>query len=378
MNASNIQCPKCQHEFEISQALQQRLEARIKADYEQRAEQAVAEARKQAAAEAFARWKKEHQGTLDRLQAEAREAQLENKQLRDKELAFLKKERQLKQQQEELELEIERQLQRRLEQTRVEVQKAAEERYALRLREKDKMLEDQKKLVAEMQRKAEQGSMQMQGEVMELALEDWLISEFPFDQVEEVKKGARGADVRQTVRDRQGQACGRMLYETKRTKRFSEGWITKLKDDLREQGADLAVLVTEAMPADMPHFGERQGVWICSFQELPHLIPVLRTLLVRVAAAYTSQENKGEKMHLLYDYLTGPEFRQQVEAIVEGFTTMKGDLDKEKRAMQRAWKQREKQIERVLQSTVEMYGAIQGIGGQAIAPIRQLELPGGE
>ena len=258
------------------------------------------------------------------------------------------------------------------------IRQAEEERNELRFKELQKQLEDQKKLTEEMKRKQEQGSMQLQGEVQELAIEEWLISHFPLDTIEEIKKGARGGDCIQVVNTRTQQNCGKIYYESKRTKDFQSGWIEKFKTDIREKGADIGVLVTDAMPADMQRMGLRDGIWICTFEEFKGLCSVLRESIVQLSNALSSQENRGDKMHLLYDYLTSTTFRMQVEAIVEGFSQMKVALDSEKRAMQRIWKEREKQIEKVITNTIDMYGSIKGIAGSAIQPVKALELPEGE
>jgi hypothetical protein len=226
------------------------------------------------------------------------------------------------------------------------------------------MLEDQKKLTEEMQRKANQGSMQMQGEILELVLEEELKAEFPFDIIEEVPKGVKGADLIQTVVNGRQQSCGKIIYEGKRTKAFSESWIEKLKEDQRVSGASLAVIVTETMPKEMSRFGRKDGVWIC--------------ILIREYEARASMEDKGDKMSMLYSYLTGNEFRQRVEAIVEGFSAMKEDIEKEKRAMMKLWKEREKQIEKVITNTIDMYGSVKGIAGNSIGDVKSLELPGGD
>ena len=225
-----------------------------------------------------------------------------------------------------------------------------------------------------MKRKQEQGSMQLQGEVQELAIEEWLTAQFPLDTIEEIKKGARGGDCIQVVNTRTRQNCGKIYYESKRTKDFHAGWIEKFKTDMREKGADVGVLVTEAMPSDMQRMGIKDGVWICNFNEFKGLCAVLRESIIQLSNAIGVQENKGDKMHLLYDYLTGNTFRMQVEAIVEGFTAMKIALDSEKRAMQRIWKEREKQIEKVITNTIDMYGSIKGIAGNAIQSVKALEL----
>jgi hypothetical protein len=257
------------------------------------------------------------------------------------------------------------------------IRKAEEEKNELRFKEYQKQIDDQKALVQEMKRKQEQGSMQMQGEVQELAIEEWLESKFPLDTIDEIKKGARGGDCIQIVNTRTTQNCGKIYYESKRTKDFQAGWIEKFKADMREKGADIGVLVTEAMPSDMDRMGLRDGVWVCTYEEFKGLSSVLRETIVKLQLATASQEGKGDKMHMLYDFLTSNTFRMQVEAIVEGFTQMKNDLESEKRSMQRIWKQRDKQIEKVISNTIDMYGSIKGIAGSAIQSVRALELGDG-
>jgi hypothetical protein len=251
--------------------------------------------------------------------------------------------------------------------------KKAEEQSMYKTKELEKQLEDQKKLIQEMQRKAEQGSMQLQGEVMELALEELLKNTFPHDLIGEVAKGIRGADVTQTVRNNQQQACGVIIYESKRTKSFSEAWIEKLKNDLRAQQADIAILVTEVLPKGYDHFGLKDGIWVCTFQEVKGLAMMMRESLIKIHEIRAAQTNRGEKMQMLYDYLTQKEFRSQLEAIVEGFTSMQKSLEQEKRATLKMWKEREKQIEKVMINTTEMYGSIRGIAGKSIADIKALE-----
>jgi len=224
------------------------------------------------------------------------------------------------------------------------------------------------------QRKAEQGSMQLQGEVQELAIEDWLRSEFPLDRIEEIKKGQQGADCLQHINTRQQQDCGSIYYESKRTKAFSPAWIEKFKADIQSKKATIGVLVTQTMPKDMPQLGQVNGIWVCTFEEFKNLSKVLRQSVIRLSNALVTQENKGDKMEMIYDFFTGNEFRMQVESIVEAFTQMQTDLNTEKRAIQRTWKQREKQIDKVIQNTVEMYGSVKGIAGSAVQAIPMLEL----
>jgi hypothetical protein len=190
-----------------------------------------------------------------------------------------------------------------------------------------------------------------------------LKSSFPFDLVTEVGKGVRGADCIQTVRNQFGQECGKIIYESKRTKGFTREWIEKLKADMRSQGADLAILVTQTMPDDMDQFGEKNGIWICTFTEVKPLAQVLRESLIKVFNAVRSQENKGDKMHMLYDYLTSNEFSEQWKAIREGFMSMKLSIQKERDAMEKLWKAREKQLEKVLLNAAHIRGSIEGIAG---------------
>ncbi len=301
---------------------------------------------------------------------------------RQRELEFLKKEQELQHKEAELELSVQRLLrEERVKLSKeirdLEEQKVAsrETEYQLRMKELEKQLDDQKKLAEEMKRKAEQGSMQLQGEVQELALEELLRSNFPFDEITEVGKGVRGADCIQTVRNNYGQECGKIIFESKRTRDFAQDWIEKLKADMRSQGASVAVIVTAAMPKDMPCFGERNGVWICSFSEVKALVYVLRDGIIRIFNAARTQENRGDKMHLLYDYLTSTEFSEQWKAIREGFLAMKQSIQKERDTMERLWKAREKQLEKVLLNAAHVRGSIEGIAGKDAIDVQLLEDP---
>lgn len=273
-----------------------------------------------------------------------------------------------------VEADAQKKLNELLTEEKEKIKKSEEDKNELKFKELTKQLEDQRKLTEEMKRKQEQGSMQLQGEVMELAIEEWLVSQFPLDTIEEIKKGARGGDCLQTVNTRALQNCGTIYYESKRGKDFQPSWIEKFKADMRIKGANIGVLVTQVMPNGMDRMGLKDGIWICSFDEFKGLCSVLRESIIQVSNTLASQENKGDKMQMLYDYLTGNTFRLQVEAIVEGFSQMKTDLESEKRAMQRIWKQREKQIEKVTINTIDMHASIKGIAGNAIQSVEALEL----
>ena len=289
---------------------------------------------------------------------------------RQKELEFLQKEQALKTKEAELELSVQRKLQEERgklseELRKLEEQKTAarETEYQMRLRELEKQLDDQKKLAEEMRRKAEQGSMQLQGEVQELILEEMLKSAFPFDLVCEVGKGVRGADCILIVRNNLGQECGKIIFESKRTKHFDKNWIEKLKHDMRSTAADIGIIVTQALPEQVGTFGQLDGIWICSFSDVSALVHVLRDGIIKIFLAAKTQENKGDKMHMLYAYLTSNEFSEQWKAIREGFQAMKQSIQKERDAMEKLWKVREKQLEKVLLNAAHIKGSIEGIAG---------------
>jgi hypothetical protein len=403
---TNIKCPNCGHEFPLEEALNDELKEAIEKEKQELREKMV-EYRRQKEEElkkkdeAFEQFKRQQElGFRQQLELELKkqnqqmeasirqnlQADFENqltllkdnnrdieeklKNARLKELDFLRKEQELKTKEAELEISLQRQLQEERgklsdELRKIEEQKTAarESEFQMRLKELEKQLEDQKKLAEEMKRKAEQGSMQLQGEVQELALEEMLKSTFPFDLISEVGKGVRGADTIQTVRNQFGQECGKIIYESKRTKGFTRDWIEKLKADMRSQGADIAILVTQTMPDEMDQFGEKNGIWICSFAEVRPLAQVLRETLIKVFNAVRNQENKGDKMHMLYDYLTSNEFSEQWKAIREGFMSMKLSIQKERDAMEKLWKSREKQLEKVLLNAAHIRGSIEGIAG---------------
>ena len=317
---------------------------------------------------------------LKLLQQSNKDNELKLQDARAKQLEYLKKEQELKNKEQEMDIQIQKTLLAEREKIAEEMRKLEEQKttaremeYQLKMKEMEKQLEDQKKLVDQMKRKAEQGSMQMQGEVQELLLEDLLRNSFPFDQVTEVGKGAKGADCIQTVRNQFGQECGKIIYESKRTQHFSGEWIEKLKADMRATGADIAVIVTQTMPKDMEQFGEKDGVWICSFAEVNALAHILRDSIIKIYQAAKSQENRGDKMHLLYNYLTGNEFAGQWKAIREGFLSMKLSIQKERDAMEKIWKSREKHLEKVLLNAAHIRGSIEGIAGQDSIDLNLLE-----
>lgn len=321
---------------------------------------------------------KESEQVLASLKEELEKKQEENRVFKQKEIEFLTKQQELESQQKELEITLKKKMLEERSKIEEEAVKKERQSHELEKLEWQKQLDDSRKLAEEMKRKAEQGSMQLQGEVQELAIEEYLSQQFPFDTIEEIKKGQRGGDCIQTVNTRSFSNCGTIYYESKRTKNFSNDWIEKFKKDMQTRSSTIGVLVTETMPNDMERMGMRNGVWICNFQEFKGLSKVLRESLILLKKNVIVQENKGDKMSLLYDYLTGDEFRMQIESIVDAFTTMKSQLETEKRSILAQWKKREKQIDRVIESTVGMYGSVKGIAGSAVQTIGSLELPSGD
>lgn len=268
----------------------------------------------------------------------------------------------------------EAELSKRLSEEKERLGKALAEQNELKFKQKDEQLEALKKQLNEAQRRIEQGSEQLQGETQELAIEAWLREKFVFDVIDEVKKGANGADVMQIVNTREAQNCGKIYYESKRTKNFSNEWIEKFKADMRASGADVGVLVSEARPKELERMGLVDGVWVCNYEEFKALCFVLRQGVVELNFARSSAQNRSNKMEMLYSYLVSNEFKMRIEAIVEGFSAMSEELEREKNAMKRIWKSREKQIEKVRDNAIEMFGSIKGIAGNAIGEIRTLEL----
>ncbi len=255
------------------------------------------------------------------------------------------------------------------------IKKSEQDKNELIVKELVKQLDDQKKLTEEMIRKQEQGSVQLQGEIQELVIEEWLKNNFPLDTIIEIKKGARGADCRHIINTRVKENCGSIYYESKRTKDFGKGWIEKFKNDIREQNATIGIFVTDVLPNGMDRMGLREGIWICSYEEFKGLCFVIREHIIALDNAISSQENKGDKMVMLYDYLTSNEFRLQVEGIMEGYTQMQIDLETEKKSITGHWKKREKQLQKVLNNTNFMYQSLRGIAGNVIQTIKVLELP---
>jgi len=310
----------------------------------------------------------ELQGVLqqrDEKLAEAQKAQAD----------ILKQKRALDDAKRELELTVETRVLNSVEEVRKKAKLEAEGALNLKISEREEKIASMTRQIEDLKKRAEQGSQQLQGEVLELELEETLRKKFPFDSIEPVPKGEFGGDIIQRVTSPTGQASGIILWELKRTKNWSEGWLAKLRNDQRSVKAEFSILVSTALPKEVDNFDQIEGVWVSAPQYFLPLAMALRQSLIDVAQSKQSREGQQTKMELVYDYLMGPNFRHRVEAIVEKISDMQGDLDREKKAMMRSWAKRDTQIQNVIEATVGMYGDLQGIAGRALQEIEGLELP---
>ena len=403
-----VKCPHCGNKFSPEEAIQHDLRAKFEREFEQKLLANTKSLASKIQQEEEAKYKVQ----LQRLEEDRKIKSLRLKELEDQSITLQEREQKLMDREERIEHEMKKRLLERekiikehadknaLEKALLEVRereaKLARDREALELilkkrvneetdkaREEERMknaelqkkLDDQARLINEMKRRTEQGSMQMQGEVQELAIEEYLTSSFPRDVIEEITKGKRGADCVHIVRDHYENECGRILYESKRTKHFSYEWIAKMKDDMRLKQADIGVIVTEALPDGKTRFCEMEGIWICSFIEFKALAHLFRHNLSRIGEVLAAQENKGEKMNLIYSYVTGNEFKQKLEAAFESYHDMQEDLQKEKVLFTSQWAKREKKLLKAMENLVCLYGDVRGIAGGAVQEIKALEFP---
>ena len=403
-----VKCPHCGNKFSPEEAIQHDLKAQLEKEFEQR----LRDNERVLTDKVRTEEKEKFQGQLQRLEEDRKMKSLKLKEFEDKALSVAERERQLQEREERSELEMKRRLLERESVLKEKLEKNALDKALLQVRERElkltrdreamelmlkkrvmeesekareeermknlelqKKIDDQIRLINEMKRKSDQGSMQMQGEVQELAIEEFLESTFPRDIIEEISKGKRGGDCVHVVRDQYENECGRILYESKRTKHFSYEWIAKIKDDMRLQGAELGVIVTEAFPEGITRFAQMEGIWICSFVEFKALSLLLRNNLIRIGEILAAQENKGDKMHMIYNYVTGNEFKQKLEAAFESYHDMQEDLVKERTLFTSQWAKREKKLLKAMENLVCLYGDVRGIAGGAVQEIKALEMP---
>jgi hypothetical protein len=380
MNGPLITCPNCGTEIELTEALAAPLHAKLEAAHHAELARMQAHFRE----ETDARLKVLVDETEKKVRADASfEKQVLERQLADErgrreaaqraELALRQEKNALENRARELDLEVARRLDTEKQQLAESLRRGFAEQHDLKLKEKEKLIDELRRALEEAKRKTEQGSQERQGEVLEIDVQGELERRFPHDIISPVPKGVRGADLVQEVRDG-ARECGLIVWETKNTKRWQAGWLDKLKEDQRAVRASLAVLVSAALPDGIVEFGRIDGVWIASLRAWPALALALREQLIRVAFAHAASEGKHEKMEFLYQYLAGEQFRGRVQAIVEAFATLQSQLNRERAAMERIWKEREKQIERVLVNTAGMYGEVRGIVGSSLPGIAMLEL----
>lgn len=374
---NTIKCKYCGKEIEISEALQHKIEEQALVAERVKHQKELIDARKQAEQHATEQLQKDYALQLKNLEKEKEEEKERNSKLL-RQLEELSEEiRKLRRKDEERELEMKKKIAEEEEIIRDEARKKALEEHELKEKEKDKKLADALKQVEELKAKIQQGSQQTQGEVMELELEETLRNEFPDDKITEVKKGQRGADILQKVIDKKGRECGLILWESKNAQ-WSEVWLSKLREDQRQAKAQLGVLVASSPPKSVETFAYREGVWIARRKFVVGLALALRFDLIHLYHERLASVGKNEKMEILYQYLTGTEFRHRIEAIAESFTNLQLDIEKEKRYFSTKWARQEKEIRKIVDNTHGMYGELQAVTGRALQQIKSLELPSGE
>lgn len=405
ISSENIKCPKCGEVIPITETLHHQLTEQARAemkrelageqkalttrenelqartaklaeaeqDIENRVAKKLSAQKVKLSKEALDNARAEVSLELKDLAADAAEKGRKLKAAEANELQLRKEKRDLETAKKNLDLEVARKIDTERERIREEVASEAAEQHRLKDAEKDKKLRDALKMNEELNHKLQQGSQQTQGEVLELELEGILRDCCRLDEILPVPKGVRGADVLQRVNNRAGISCGLVIWEAKRTKNWSDGWISKLKDDQQQARADIAVLVTAVLPDEIKEFGKRDGVWVTIPKHVPGLVATLRTILEEVTQVKRAVASKNETIETLFNYLTGPEFRNRVEAIMRVFIEMQAELNEEKRVTIRRWAKREKQLELVITNTSGMYGDLQGLLGTSLRPIPALE-----
>ena len=388
MAESSIACPFCSGKIPLTRALRAELEESIRTEFEQtlaarerelcdRHERRLDEEVRRAEKEALKKIERKLSQELSELKDQVKEQTKELDEARRQELALRKRERELERKQEEVELTVTREIDKERARLVAEAEDRVAEQHRLKEAEKDRQLGDLRRQIEDLKRRAEQGSQQLQGEAGECEIESLLRATFPTDAVQPVAQGVRGADLHHVIIDHRGVRSAAILWECKNAKNWSDAWIAKLKGDQRALHADVAVLVTACLPKGMTRFGLIDGVLVCDFASAAGLAAVVRSNLLQLSQARNAAINKGEKLELLHRYLSGVAFRQRVEAVVEAFATMRHDLEQERRAAERQWSRRLKQIESVTFGIAGMYGDLQGLV-PALPSIPMLQLPAAE
>jgi len=387
----SITCPNCKKQIPLTEAITHQIDEKYKselADVKQKAEEErqrlisfskkrieeeKLKSREEATKELREKLKDELELQIKNTEEESKELKEQKKQLQDQLLEMNKLMRKLQDENREKELEMQKKFNEDQDKLRKEEQKRIEEQYKLKMLEQEKKMSDVLKANEDLRRKLEQGSQQMQGEILELALEELLQKEFPFDEIREVPKGVNGADIIQIVRNRGGKVCGTIIWETKRTKNWSNQWIPKLKTDQRKVKAEIAVLVSEIVPDTIDHFGLSDGVWVCRYEYIIGVAGALRSQLLEIASVRSSQKGQEGKMEVLYDYVTSIEFKHRVEAILESFNALQEEIEKERRWFALKWAREEKNLRKVFDSTLGMQGDLQSIIGKSLPELESVE-----
>ncbi len=365
----NINCPKCGEPINVSEVLSRQVESRLEKEFEAR----QAEHAKELETIIRDRIRKESESEVLELKKELDEKSGQLRDLNKTKAEIERLRREKAELRDEIALEKEIELTEKLKAEKAKIRSSVEEEYTFKMRELEKQLEDQKELAAEMKRKADQGSVQLQGEVQELELEKVLREMYIHDEITEIKKGQRGADTLQCVKNPVGVECGKICYESKRTKNFDANWLKKLREDNLTVKADVLVLVTEALPDGCDGYTFQDGVWICTFWQVRGLSMVLRHSLLEVHARVQIHQGKETKAEMLYEFLTSQEFKGQFEGILEGFKSIQDGYSREKLQMTKIWKEREKQLDRILLNASGFYGSVRGIAGSAMPQVQMLE-----
>jgi hypothetical protein len=376
-----ITCPSCGVEIELTEALTAPLHARLETAHREELVHMQTQLRREADVRleklvSQAEQRARENSALEKrvLEGELADERERRKAAQQAELGLRKEKSALENRARELDVEVARRVDLEKQGLEEAIRRSLGEQQDLKLKEKEKLIADLRRSLDDAKRKSEQGSQERQGEVLEIDVQGELERRFPHDVISSVPKGARGADLVQEVRDCGSRACGVIVWETKNTKRWNPSWLDKLKEDQRAVGANLAVLVSTALPEDIVEFGRIDGVWVAGLRAWPALALALRDQLIQVAFAHAAADGKQEKMEFLYQYLACDQFRSRVAAIVEAFTALQSQLGRERVAMERIWKEREKQIDRVLANTARMYGEVRGIVGLSLPAVPALEL----
>lgn len=367
-----IICPHCNQSIPLTQALSAQIQEKYQKFYRQRLaeektkiESVIREEQKKKVRQEMETEFKNKQNELDELRGQ-------NKNLQDQLLEINRSLRLLKTERDQEKIEFEKKLSREQEKIRIAERQKADDENRLKMLEKDKQLNDALKVNEELKRKLEQGSQQTQGEVLELELERMIKTEFPSDEIKPVPKGIRGADIIQVVKNVQGRECGVIIWEMKRTKAWTDSWIQKLKSDQRQVNAEIAVLISNVLPEGIKQFGMRDEVWICDYESFIGLTLILRDSLIKLYSVRMSMSGKKEKKEILWNYLTGIEFKQRIEAIYEAYNQLQEEIEKEKRWYAQKWAREEKNIRQVIDNILGMSGDLQAIVGKELPDITQI------